>query len=236
MFKMKKILYMLVLLLMLFSFSNLFSSCEDINEKHDIYMQQGETLRVGKIDSLALYSGNMRAQLKCWVGDYRARKLMITVANSEEVLWSDLPENHREDSIVIYISNLKEGSNQLSFVTTNEDKTILSIPVKATVTAFGEKYKTILSQRTIKKVDSLGDRVEILWGSRSSAQLIGQEVSYQTNSDRDTTYIINASESMSVLKNAKSNGKFAYKSLYLPVPNAIDTFSVEKTIVEYSSN
>lgn len=232
---MKKIIYMLIMLFMLFSFNNIFSSCEDINEKHDIYMKQGETLRVGKIDSLALYSGNMRAQLKYWVGDYRAKKLMVTVTNTDEVLWFDLPEENREDSIVVNISNLQEGSNQLSFVTTNEDKTILSVPVKTTVTAYGEQYQAILSQRTIKKAEAVGDRVKILWGSRSSAQLVGQEVSYQTITGRDTACVIPASESFSILQNAKSSGKFAYRSLYLPVPNAIDTFSVEKSIVEYTS-
>lgn len=226
---------MLAILFMLFSFNNFISSCEDINEKHDVYMRQGETLRVGKIDSLALYPGNMRAQLKYWVGDYRAKKLMVTVTNSEEVTWYDLPEDKREDSIVVNIPNLQEGSNQLSFVTTNADKTILSIPVKTTVTAYGEKYKAILTQRTVRKAESVGDRVKIQWGSRASAQLIGQEVSYQTIAGRDTTCVIPASEAFSILHNAKPEGEFAYQSLYLPVVDAIDTFRVEKTIVEYSS-
>lgn len=231
---MKRILDVIVMLLMLFSVNTLVASCEDINDKHDPYMRQGETLRVGKVDSLSLYSGRMRAQLKCWVGDYRAKKLMITVENSDEVIWFNLSEDNREDSVVVNIPNLQEGTNQLSFVTTNEDKTILSIPVKATVAAYGERYQAILSQRTIAKTESAGDGVKVFWGARASAQLLGQAVSYQTVAGNDTTYIIPASESSSVLWNAKSSGEFAYKSLFVPVATSIDTFSVEKTIVAYT--
>lgn len=223
------------MLCMLFSFHTLVASCEDINEKHDLYMRQGETLRVGKVDSLSLYSGKMRAQLKCWVGDYRAKQLMITIENSDEVIWFNLSEENREDSVVINIPNLQEGSNQVSFVTTNEDKTILSIPVKATVTAYGERYQAILSQRAVAKAESLGGRVKVTWGSRASEQLVGQEVSYRTLAGTDTTYMIPASEAFSVLYNAKPSGEFTYQSLYMPTATAIDTFRVEKKSVEYTS-
>lgn len=232
---MKNYIYVIVMLLMLFSVNTLVASCEDINDKHDLYMRQGETLRVGKVDSLSLYSGNMRARLKCWVGDYRAKKLMITIENSDEVIWFNLSEANREDSVVVNIPNLQEGTNQLSFVTTNEGKTILSIPVKATVAAFGERYQTLLSQRTISKAESVGGRVKISWGARLSAQLVGQEVSYRTMAGNDTTYRIPASESLSVLYNARPSGTFSYQSLYIPTVNAIDTFRVEKKIVEYTS-
>lgn len=210
-------------------------ACEGINDKHDIYMQDGEELHVGKMDSLYLYPGNLRAQLKCWITDRRSVWLMVQKDNSEEEQWISLPEGNREDSIVVYIEGLKEGSNQLTLMTANEDKSVFSVPLKQSVTVYGENFQQGLMQRTVEHVEAAEGFLRISWGPKTTEQLVGEKIYYKDISGKECTHVTSADNDVSVISNVDlSAGVFEYSSLYLPVSTAVDTFAVNKEKVEYT--
>lgn len=222
------------ILLLFVCFLSLFA-CEDINDKHDIYMRDGEELHVGKMDSLYLYPGNLRAQLKCWIADRRSVWLMVQKDNSEEEQWISLPEGNREDSIVVYIEGLDEGSNQLTFMTTNEDKSVFSVPLKQSVTVYGEKFQQGLMQRTVEHVEAAEGFLRISWGPKTTEQLVGEKIYYKDINGKECTHVTSADNNVSVISNVDlSAGMFEYSSLYLPVSTAVDTFAVNKEKVEYT--
>ncbi|MDO3390925.1 cellulase family glycosylhydrolase [Bacteroides sp. ET489] len=222
------------ILLLFVCFLSLFA-CEDINDKHDIYMRDGEELHVGKMDSLYLYPGNLRAQLKCWITDRRSVWLMVQKDNSEEEQWISLPEGNREDSIVVYIEGLDEGSNQLTFMTTNEDKSVFSVPLKQSVTVYGEKFQQGLMQRTVEHVEAAEGFLRISWGPKTTEQLVGEKICYKDINGKECTHVTSADNNVSVISNVDlSAGMFEYSSLYLPVSTAVDTFAVNKEKVEYT--
>lgn len=222
------------ILLLFVCFLSLFA-CEDINDKHDIYMRDGEELHVGKMDSLYLYPGNLRAQLKCWITDRRSVWLMVQKDNSEEEQWISLPEGNREDSIVVYIEGLDEGSNQLTFMTTNEDKSVFSVPLKQSVTVYGEKFQQGLMQRTVEHVEAAEGFLRISWGPKTTEQLVGEKIYYKDINGKECTHVTSADNNVSVISNVDlSAGMFEYSSLYLPVSTAVDTFAVNKEKVEYT--
>jgi hypothetical protein len=229
---MKKILFIVAL----FS-SFLIFSCDDINSMHDKYLQNGEDLHVGKLDSFYIYSGKERAALKFWVGDYRATKLLVKRGDNDQEQWFDLPASNRKDSIVVYINNLLEGSNQLTFITSNEDKTVFSIPINQTITTYGAKFQAVISQRGMKKITvDVGGLVNLTWGSRTSAQLIGQELFYKLASGKDTTLIAPATDAVTKLANMNLTGSITYRSLYTPTVASIDTFYTDKVTIAYPFN
>lgn len=222
------------ILLLFVCFLSLFA-CEDINDKHDIYMRDGEELHVGKMDSLYLYPGNLRAQLKCWITDRRSVWLMVQKDNSEEEQWISLPEGNREDSIVVYIEGLKEGSNQLTLMTANEDKSVFSVPLKQSVTVYGENFQQGLMQRTVEHVEAAEGFLRISWGPKTTEQLVGEKIYYKDISGKECTHVTSADNDVSVISNVDlSAGVFEYSSLYLPVSTAVDTFAVNKEKVEYT--
>lgn len=198
-------------------------------------MRDGEELHVGKMDSLYLYPGNLRAQLKCWITDRRSVWLMVQKDNSEEEQWISLPEGNREDSIVVYIEGLDEGSNQLTFMTTNEDKSVFSVPLKQSVTVYGEKFQQGLMQRTVEHVEAAEGFLRISWGPKTTEQLVGEKIYYKDINGKECTHVTSADNNVSVISNVDlSAGMFEYSSLYLPVSTAVDTFAVNKEKVEYT--
>lgn len=208
------------------------SSCGDITDNFDKYLQLGESVHVGKLDSLYLYSGKNRAQLKCWISDVRATKLRVKRPNSDNYLWFNLPDSNREDSIVLMIDSLDEGSNELEFVTSNADGSVMSIPTYQSVTVFGDKYQAILQQRP-QSVSSVGDRVTAIWGARSTAQLIGEEITYKKADGQDTTIIVPASDDFTKLVGSVLRGSFTYRTMFIPTETAVDTFYTEPTVVPF---
>lgn len=225
----------LYLILTVFACVLSFAACEDINSKHDIYLQRGEDLHVGKIDSMYLYPGNLRAQLECWINDKRSVWLVAQVGEGEEQ-WISVPDVDRKESIEVYIDNLLEGSNQLTLYTANAEKTIMSIPTKQSVTVYGPDYIAGLTQRTVEDAQSCEGFLSITWGPKTSEQLVGQKVYYTDKDGNRQTYIASVNTKVSVIKNVAEPGSFEYTSLYKPVPTAIDTFEVAQTeVVEYES-
>lgn len=212
-----------------------FPACEGINDKHDIYMQGGEKLHVGKMDSLYLYPGNLRAQLKCWINDKRS-VWIVAQKNGGDEEWISIPEMDRNEAIEVYINDLFEGSNQIRLYTANKDKTVTSVPTQQSVTVYGEEYIAGLTQRTVESAQSCEGFLSITWGPKTSEQLVGQKIYYTDKDGNKKTYIASVNTKVSVIKNVADNGTFEYASLYMPVATAIDTFEVaKKDVVEYES-
>lgn len=212
-----------------------FPACEGINDKHDIYMQGGEKLHVGKMDSLYLYPGNLRAQLKCWINDKRS-VWIVAQKNGGDEEWISIPEMDRKEAIEVYINDLIEGSNQIRLYTANKDKTVTSVPTQQSVTVYGDQYIAGLTQRTVENAQSCEGFLSITWGPKTSEQLVGQRVYYTDKDGNKRTYVASVNTKVSVIKNVAEPGTFEYASLYMPTATAIDTFEVaKKDIVEYES-
>jgi endoglucanase len=210
-----------------------FSSCGDIADNFDKYLQLGESVHVGKLDSLYLYSGKNRAQLKCWISDARATKLGVKRPNSDTYQWFNLTDSNREDSIVVMIDSLEEGSNELELVTSNADGTVMSIPTYQSVTVFGDKYQAILQQRPLQSATSVGDMVTSIWGARSTAQLIGEEITYTKADGNIATIFAPASDDFTKLIGSELKGSFTYRTLFIPTETAVDTFYTEPTTISF---
>ena len=48
------------------------AACSDMNDLHDIYLQNGETIYTAKFDSVKLYPGRYRVRVDYWVTDPKA--------------------------------------------------------------------------------------------------------------------------------------------------------------------
>ncbi len=206
--------------------SFLFSSCTKMNDLHDVYLKRGEKIYVGKLDSAYIFPGKERVKLRYWPSDPRATKMMIYWQNrSDSMLVDILPEVVGDSSDVI-ISNLPEYDHIFDIVTMTDEFRNRSIPYTVTGSVYGDRYQGIITNRSIKEMyqDTLSGNWTINWLGKVETG-IGSEIIYKTTEGNETEIYAPMSEKVTVMVDLKS--ELRYRTLFLPEPDAIDTFYTE---------
>jgi|GEM_PF-1883759 len=231
---MKKI----ILLLFVVCGVSWFTSCtDDVNSLHDKYLTGGEDKSVGKVDSFKIFSGDGRAMLKFWLGDSRAKKLVVYRSDSAISYTFMLPLN-RKDSVVAYIPNLPEGDIPLTFYSWNADSTIHSMISTTTVRVYGKKYKATITQRSMLAVDDTTRKGDVVTNVRclnasfgaGSDGFVGIEGEYIDTVGTSRKVIIPSSSFVSgkcVFPSFPTDGVLKYRTLYKPSSSSIDTFRTD---------
>jgi len=237
---MKNKLYSIIILLA----AVFFVACDNVNSLHDKYLQNGENLYVGKVDSFHIYGGQNRAKFVVWVGDYRSVNIIVTRMDTSLTYNFMLSETNRVDSMVFYIDNLKEGTNVLNWNAFSADGKIKSIPQGTSVTAWGDRFESFLTNRKIVSLtySAILKRYRINWDANNvkeptfSTYAIGHEVNYITKSLNDTiVQTMYPAATLSTpgtitddIKNLlEFTGQIRYRMLYKPSASCIDTFRTE---------
>jgi len=243
---MKNIIYSVIILFASFWFV----ACDNVNSMHDKYLADGEKFYVGKVDSFRIYGGKNRAKFVVWVGDFRSTNLVVSRIDTSLIYNFKLSESNRMDSMVFYIDNLKEGTNILNWNTWNVDSTVKSIPQSTSVTAWGERFESFLSNRKIVTVTykTLFKAYTITWEASNvkeptfSTYALGHEVNYQTKNNNDTVVqVIYDPESLTApstttklpnLSTPNDKINIKYRMLFKPVSSCIDTFRTAYSTLE----
>ena len=137
---------------------------------------------------------------------------------------ADVTLNTPVDSVYIIVDNLEEKS--YLFYAYNVDRNgNRSIKKQVTGSAYGEVYESSLSNRPLLKMDggNTVDSVIITWGTPGDGY-IATEIRYNNDAGEVVKSEIFPEDERIIIKGWESEGKFDYRSLYVPVPNAIDTF------------
>lgn len=236
---MKNILYSIIIILA----TSWFVACDNVNSMHDKYLANGEKFYVGKVDSFKVYGGKNRAKFVVWVGDYRSTNIIVTRLDTTLKYNFKLSETNRTDSMVFYIDKLKEGSNILSWNTWNADGTVNSIPQGTSVTTWGERFQTFLTNRKVISVSykALFKAYTVTWDANNvkepsfSTYALGHEINYATASANDTlvqvlydpTALTTPPTSTKLPNYSVASGKIKYRMLFKPVATCVDTFRTE---------
>lgn len=221
------------LIILLYSIVNHFG-CTDMNDKHDIYLQEGEILYIGRIDSAKLFAGNQRFLLRYWITDSRAKELKVYWERKKDSLVAPIPVHDPLDSIDIIIGNdlvnIPEGSHTIEVITTDGEN-LRSIKYERIINVYGPKYASTLYNRQIREVayNSINSTLIIDWSDAVSIREIGIEFSY---SDKELGPVIlklstEQIGSQTVLHNVDPDQEITYRTMFLPEPLAIDTFYTE---------
>lgn len=238
---MKKIKYIFIILITCIGFI----SCSDVNSVHDKYLVDGEDLLVGKLDTIRYYGGDQRARIVVWAGDFRATKFIISRADTTLSYNFKLSDTNRKDSMVFFVNNLREGTNVLQFVTWNADSTVHSIGTTKTIITWGNKYRSLLTNRTVvsSKFNLLTKAYTLTWAPNNVVEptygkpAIGHEIKYM-NTDGEEKMIrdiytnpIMPTATTPLVKYPTVNGSYSYRMIYLPDVSCIDTFRTAYTTV-----
>ncbi len=211
-----------------------------MNDKHDIYLQDGEVLYIGRIDSARFFTGDQRFLMRYWITDTRAKEMKIYWSQRNDSLIASIPSHSPVDSIDIVIGNdqtlIPEGSHTIEIITTDGED-LRSIKYERIINVYGPKFESTLHNRQIKKTNynSTNSRLSVDWSDVTSVREIGIEVSYTDTEMNPVVLKIPIEEigSSTVLENVNADDDILYRTMFLPEPHSIDTFysDVDKVLV-----
>jgi hypothetical protein len=201
-----------------------------MNDKHDIYLQNGEIIYLGRVDSARFLPGENRFMLRYWITDLRASELKIYWNQMTESLIVPIPEHTPADSIDLIIGDeanpIPEGNYTFQIIS-SDGSGIESIPFERIGNVYGENFYTSMLDRFVLNMNYNPDNkvLSINWGPPSSSKDIGVEISYYMDEEENVLqFTTEELASPTVLNNISVENGVTYRSMYLPEPLAIDTF------------
>jgi len=223
---MKQEKYLSIILISLFTVL----ACSEMNDKHDFYLQEGEIIYIGRVDSAKILPGHNRFLLRYWITDMRTKELLIYWNQMENSLMVPIPVHQSTDSIDVLIGDkeniIPEGNYTFQLVS-SDGGNLRSIVFERLGNVYGPQFASTLSNRFVKSVDYNPDKQEVTisWGEPSSSKEIGVEITYFTGEEKNVVLYTNGEmDSKMVLNDVDVEKGVSYKTIFLPEPIAIDTF------------
>ncbi|MFV0591004.1 MAG: DUF4998 domain-containing protein [Draconibacterium sp.] len=216
-------------------------SCSDMNDKHEIYMQDGEILYIGRVDSATVLSGNERFILRYWITDPRAKELKIYWDEKKDSLVVPIPNHLAADSLEVVVGNnslaMPEGSYTFQLVTTDGEG-LTSVDFDMIGNVYGAQFASTMVQRFVKETsfDPGNNQLAVTWGDPSSTRDIGVELTYYEGEQKKVIKILNEDGSQTILDNYNLDKGATYRTMFLPEETSIDTFFTASSSLEIIQN
>jgi hypothetical protein len=206
--------------------SLLLYACSDMNDLHREYMERGETIYIGKVDSAEIYGGRNRAKLKYWSSDPRATKLRVYWMSRKDSAEFSIPPGGGKDAVEADIPNITENSHSFELVTFTSDLKYRSIADVENANIYGARYQSSLRDRSILSALYSEAKKEwtITWlGAVENG--ISSDITYTDSTGVVITRSVPMSETQTIIKYPAKDLK--YRTRFLPDAKAIDIFYTE---------
>lgn len=206
-------------------------SCENVNDLHRPYMENGEIDYIGRIDSMSTHGGRGRIEFRCYLADSRATSLNISWQQGENdsTVTVQIPEHNAEESFSFILGNeeapISENSHTFTFISNNEAG-ITSIPYRKFGNIYGEKYRSTLADRQIVNFTIEENNFSAQFSPPVNHTDKGIILTY-TDTEGQThkmTYSDDELVNQVTLQNVNFENTISYQTRYLPEENALDTF------------
>jgi hypothetical protein len=214
-----------VYITILLSIITAFGACRKMDDYKDKFLTGGSITYAGKIDSVKAHPGDGRIMLSgLLIADPKITELRIYWNNYADSFVLAVTRTPNVDTIRAILNKMEEGVKTFS-MTTFDKYGNRSVDVAITGRVYGDVYKSLLLNRTIKDGMFIGDSVSLDWNVLdASTGALGCELKFTDKSDNLQTRFVKRTDTKTVLKNYKFGTKFSYRTLYLPDTLAIDTF------------
>lgn len=223
--------------------ASLLISCEGMLDNIEQYIKDGETLYVGKVDSLKIYPGRERVELKGNL-NYGFSQTRCTIewqhpSGERQVKEIDIERKSPDDILDVVLTDMQEGPYEFT-VTTYDASGNKSIPVKANGYVYGDLYEESLINRSIDGEIVTGYldgnfTATVKWMPLNYSEALATILTYELADGSGTeTLEISTAETSSVIRGAKPGGEFNWYTVYKPDTLAIDLFNTQ-TAVSHSS-
>lgn len=210
----------------------IFVTCTDMNDIHDEYLRDGEKTYIGRVDSINARSGHDRILIQYWVTDPRAKKMQLIWNQRNDTLMIDIPEHEPKDMLEVMLgddnSTITEGDHTL-FIYTHDNRGHRSVVFEELINVYGATYQSSINNRGVNSITVSGNDISVVWGGSSSDDELGISLLYTDTEGTAHVRFIGKTELIStvLIENVDFTQSVQYQSLFLPQPNAIDTFKTD---------
>jgi hypothetical protein len=209
------------------------TGCAKMNDKHDEFLARGETVYIGKVDSVRSFPGKERLLMKYWISDPRAKNITIYWdVNDSQSREIPVPAHAPSDALEVLFdgaNSLPEGSYTFHWVSSDQHEN-KSMPFEKIAAVYGALYQEkLLNRRILETIpDDDAGQLTIKWAAASSEEETGIELQYTTTGGevRNNRYPASLLTTLT-LDDIDFTKGVTYRTLYIPEPTAIDTFYTE---------
>lgn len=211
----KIILYCLSILLI--------TSCSEMNDIISNYLDSGEIVYLGRVDSLKAYAGKERIHFSWMVGiDSRIEACKICWNNDSDSIIVPIDRNKIVDGIYEAILPIDEGSYVFNLYHVGDGPQ--SIKREVIANSYGEIYSSNLRTRTVINMNASQQEVEIIWGESETS--LNTLFKYKNKDGEEKTLIVLPTVQTTVIDDYVCGGEYTAMTYFLPEEMAIDTFIV----------
>jgi hypothetical protein len=192
-----------------------------MNDLHESYMADGEIVYAAKTDSVNVYGGNKRALLDIRITSQRIETVRIYWNSYGDS--TDVAINSRVGSFPVILENMEE-TDYVFYLVSFDRFGNKSLPFEVSGTVYGDKYLSGLSDRVISTASIFDGILTVEWKEAPDNSLYS-ELLYKDSDGKEHLLQISVDETSRTVDDYASDLK--YRTLYKPVPTAIDTFYTE---------
>ncbi len=231
--KIKK--YVLQTIMLLVLFTGLWS-CTSVDDAYKEFVKNGEISYTGKVDSLHIYAGKNRVNVKgLIISDPKVSEVRVFWNTGKDSVVVPITRTSGEDVLDVIIEGLEE--NIYNFEVRTYDKLgNKSIPVNMIGNSYGERYQATLLADILNRNIATGiSNGSTLNGTLESLNDFTKKssysvITYTANDDTEKQLIIESGLQNFTITDFKSGTDIKYKTAYYPEKGAIDVFfTAEKT-------
>jgi len=212
------------------------TACEDVNSKHQKYLDAGETQYIGKVDSVEVWGGKEKAKFTWQINtDPRIVSTIIYWNNRNDM--EEVPVNRIQPGVMnmeAIINVAERAAVNFELVTMDEDGNY-SIPVLKSTQIYGPNYISQLDNRKMSAVFD-GNSLTINWGIVESSSVQYTTVRYTDYSDTsnptDKSVRVENDDNQTLIEGVRGGDKLNIVTTYMPSGcfEMLDALPSEQTI------
>lgn len=208
-------------------------SCKDMNDLHEIYLEEGEVIYTKKVDSLMTYPGNGRMMV--WgilEKAYNIDEVVVAWNDGENTQVFPYEKSTEEaDTLELMIPDLEEGNYELQVYSRDGDGN-QSIPVTLFGTVYGDIYRSTLTPRAVTGFNYDAADAHLYFEASNTFQR-KTEVKYTNESGSEAIEVLSGQKDTLTLPEYALETDILYRTYY--VPRAANENGMETVVDEFDS-
>lgn len=198
-----------------------FTSCDNMNDQHIGYLEEGEKIYAAKVDSVSAGAGKERIEMEVFVKSQRIESIRFYWnAHNDSI---DFAIGNQTGNFKFMIENLPEREYLFQVVSFDKFGNI-SLPYEVSSLSYGENYRKVLSNRRIESLTKTSDgKAAFEWAALTDDALY-TTLHYTSNIGKVITKVIPSAVSKDTIADFTPSAQFKYITTYRPKVNSPDTF------------
>jgi len=208
------------------------TSCESIKDTYRDFVKDGETIYVGKADSIKVRGGLKRVEIS-WLllSDPNVSKYKIFWNNNEKSVEGLVKKTENVDTVKVPITDMEEGVYQFDIVLYDNDGHS-SVKAGAIGAVYANRYQSFILNRVHRRAERINPEDLMIEWMRATEDMVQVEMEYKNITGVLRQIVMPASETDVTLTGFPVRGALTYRTAFIPEPAALDTFYTEyQTII-----